>query len=381
MEENKDYNISLKAKLIERIKELECLYEIAQLTLEKSNSPIQDIFIEVLPIAIKAWQYPEITEVSITFDEKKYASTNFDKGLYFQRSEIVINNQKRGCLEVCYTQDKSNAVEGPFLAEERALINIIAKELSDSVERYESKEEKKILEQKLRHSDRLATVGELTAGIAHELNEPLGSILGFAQLIEEENINNQYLQKDIKKIINAAVHAREVIRKLMLYSRNNEKDTTFVNLNTIISDGFYLLENRCKKENITILKVLDDNLPELKANAVQINQVIVNLMVNAIQAMPNGGNLLLQTNFDKKNIYLVVQDNGGGIPENYMKKIFDPFFTTKEIGSSTGLGLSVVHGIVNSLKGKISVESNLGIGSRFELIFPIKKDDDGDNKK
>lgn len=373
MESNKDYNHHLEAKLKERIKELECLYEFAQLNIERTNCPIQDVFEDVLPITIKAWQFPEITEARIVYDSKIYASEGFDRGISFQRSDIIINKQNRGYLEVCYTKEKPNSVEGPFLAEERSLLNALAKDLSTSIERYESKEERKILEQKLRHSDRLATLGELTAGIAHELNEPLGSILGFAQLIESDHADNELLQQDISKIIKASMHAREVIRKLMLFSKYDEKNTSLVNINSIISDGFYLLENRCKKENINIVKVLADHLPTIDANKVQINQVVVNLMVNAIHAMPNGGNLILQTNFDNKNLYLVVQDNGSGIPENYIKKIFDPFFTTKEISTSTGLGLSVVHGIVNSLNGKISVESNLGVGSRFELVFPLIK--------
>ncbi|NOR86044.1 MAG: hypothetical protein GQ527_00400, partial [Bacteroidales bacterium] len=294
-----EYHHHLEAKLKERIKELECLYEIAQISIERKNCPIQDVFKDVLPITTKAWQFPEITEACIIYNGKTYASTNFHQGISFQKADIIINKQIRGTLEVCYTEEKPESIEGPFLAEERALLNTLAKELSSSIERYESEEEKKILKQKLRHSDRLATVGELTAGIAHELNEPLGSILGFAQLIESENQDNELILQDISKIIKASMHAREVIRKLMLFSKYDEKNTSLVNINDIISDGFYLLENRCKKENINIVKVLADGLPSIEANKVQINQVVVNLMVNAIHAMPNGGHLILQTNFDK----------------------------------------------------------------------------------
>lgn len=364
--------INLEFRLHERIKELECLYGLAQMNIEKANSSIHEILQEALSIIVKAWQFPEITEVKIKYDEHIFSTPLFHTGVSFQRADFYINQQNRGFIEICYTKPKPDSHEGPFLLEERALINTVAQELSESIERYESKEEKKILEQKLRHSDRLATLGELTAGIAHELNEPLGSILGFAQLIEEENQDNEQLQNDVGKIIKASIHAREVIRKLMLFSKYDEKNITTININEIIRDGLYLLENRCKKENINIMKVLANGLPTLEANSVQMNQIVVNLIVNAVHAMPNGGNLLLQTNFDANNIYLVVQDNGVGIPENYIQKIFDPFFTTKEIGTSTGLGLSVVHGIVTSLKGKISVESHLGIGTRFELVFPIQ---------
>lgn len=371
---SKDYYTSLEHSLKERIKELECLYEIAQLNIKKSNSPIHEIFDEVLNIIIKGWQFPEITEAKISFDNHLFATPNFSIGVDFQEAPIVLNSKKRGFIIVCYTEPKPSAHEGPFLKEERDLINTIAQELSSIIERFENKEEKKILEQKLRHSDRLATLGELTAGIAHELNEPLGSILGFAQLIEEDHKDNTILQSDISKIIKASLHSREVIRKMMIFSKYDEKNINIVNINSIIKDGLYLLENRCKKENIQITKTLAKGLPNLIANSVQMNQIVVNLIVNAIHAMPAGGDLLLQTRFDNTNVYLIVQDTGTGIPENYIQKIFDPFFTTKEIGTSTGLGLSVVHGIVSSLEGKISVESNLSIGTRFEITFPQNTD-------
>ena len=199
----------------------------------------------------------------------------------------------------------------------------------------------------------------------------MGSILGFAQLIEAEHPDNEQMQEDVSKIIAASMHAREVIRKLMMFSKYDEKEDDIMNINDTLKNGLYLLENRCKKENIKIIKVLNEELPDIHANETQIKQVIVNLMVNAIHAMPNGGQLLLQTNLDEQGIYLVIQDDGAGIAENYIDKIFDPFFTTKEVSTSTGLGLSVVHGIIESLHGKISVESHLGVGTRFEIFIPI----------
>ncbi|MCK5776784.1 MAG: hypothetical protein KAH25_11435, partial [Bacteroidales bacterium] len=128
----------------------------------------------------------------------------------------------------------------------------------------------------------------------------------------------------------------------------------------------------CDKAGILVVKQLKENFPSIKANSIQLSQLIVNLMVNAMHAMPNGGELILQTNYDDDYLYLVIEDNGTGIPEAYLSKIFDPFFSTKDAGTGTGLGLSVVHGIVDSMKGKIAVLSKLGEGSRFELSFPRK---------
>lgn len=367
----KDRQYQLEFKLQERIKELECLYEIAQLSIKKANRPLTERLEEAIPIIKKAWQFPEITEVSIEFDKNNYESQSFTKGISFQETPLMVNDIKRGSLKVAYIEEKPEEQEGPFLTEERSLINTLAQEISSNIERFENKEEKKLLELKLRHSDRLATLGELIAGIAHELNEPLGSILGFAQLIESENTNSPQLLEDVAKIIKASLHSREVIRKLMLFSKYDEHEIGIMNVNETIANGLYLLETRCKKEDIKIVKLMAEDLPDIQANETQIKQVIVNLMVNAIHAMPTGGQLLLQTTHDKAGIYLIVQDNGTGIAENHLQKVFDPFFTTKEVSTSTGLGLSVVHGIVKSLNGRINVESHLGVGSRFELFFPF----------
>ena len=362
----------LASRLKERIKELECLYEISKLQISTTNSTLNHVFEKIMLITAKAWQFPEITEVRIVFDKEIFQTKGFEKGISFQRSDIVVGDIGRGYIEVCYINKKPKAQEGPFLTEERSLLDTLANELSTVIERYETKKEKKLLERKLNHSDRLATLGELTAGIAHELNEPLGSILGFAELIELDHKEDKQLQKDISKIIKASKHAREVIRKLMIFSKFDEQPLDYVNFNQIISDGFYLLETRCDKAGILVIKQLKENFPSIKANSIQLSQLIVNLMVNAMHAMPNGGELILQTNYDDDYLYLVIEDNGTGIPEAYLSKIFDPFFSTKDAGTGTGLGLSVVHGIVDSMKGKIAVLSKLGEGSRFELSFPRK---------
>lgn len=367
---NKNIQHQLESKLQERIKELECLYAISQLSIKNSSSPIEDTLKECIPIIKKAWQFPNITEISIKYNKLYYQSNLFKQGISFQESPLLFNEIEIGYIKVAYTKLKSEEFEGPFLKEERALINKLALEISSIIERYENKKEKIILERKLRHSDRLATLGELIAGIAHELNEPLGSILGFAQLIESENDDNEQLLKDISNIITASLHSREIIRKLMMFSKFDEKEDGMMNINDTLKNGLYLLENRCKKENIKITKVLDDKMPEIRANETQIRQVIVNLIVNAIHAMPNGGQLILQTNADHKGCYLIIQDNGMGIAENHIHKIFDPFFTTKEVSTSTGLGLSVVHGIIDALGGQIMVESHLRVGTRFEIFIP-----------
>lgn len=365
------YNIvDIETALKERVKELECLYEISHLAFEKQDKELEEILSDILILLPKAWQFPDITHARINLDDIDYKTINYKKGQHKLTSDIIINGQIRGLVEIVYAQKKALLHEYPFLKEERSLIDTIAKELSQIIHRNEQKKEKEILKSQLRHADRLATVGELAAGVAHELNEPLGSILGFAQLIKNDKNISEQTENDVDKIIKGSLHAREIIKKLMSFSRYEEKENIEISLNQIITDSLYILKSRSEKENINIVMLLEDELPSFFVNPVQINQVIINLCVNSFQAMPNGGELVIQTFSANENIYLVIQDTGVGISEQVVKRIFDPFFSTKEVG--TGLGLTLVNNIVSSYGGNIKTESNIGNGTRFEISFPIK---------
>jgi signal transduction histidine kinase len=221
------------------------------------------------------------------------------------------------------------------------------------------------------HADRLATIGQLAAGVAHELNEPLSNILGFSQLIKKCPGLPDQAQQDIEKTIIASLHAREIVKKLMLFARRMPPHKIQVNLNQLVEEGLYFLESRCTKEGIELVQALSPDLPEIIADPAQLTQVLVNLTVNAVQAMPQGGKLTVSTYVKEGYISLVVEDNGTGMSEEVKKNIFIPFFTTKDVHQGTGLGLPVVHGIVSSHGGSIKVESQLGSGSRFEVKLPL----------
>jgi len=219
----------------------------------------------------------------------------------------------------------------------------------------------------------LAKIGQLTAGVAHELNEPLGNILGFAQLSAKAQDLSDQVHRDLNNIIKSALHAREVIKKLMFFSRQTRPRETLVDLNRLIEDGLYLFESRCAKHGIAVAKSLCPDLPVLKADLSQLQQVFTNLIINSIQAMPEEGRLCIETAFDKDSVYLVVQDSGTGMTKETLKQIFLPFFTTKDVKQGTGLGLSVVHGIVKAHGGSIDVNSRVGQGAQFNIRFPLKR--------
>jgi len=358
--------------LRERVKELTCLYGIARLVAQRDIS-LENLLQSIVELLPPAWLYPEIATARIILDGNSYLAPNFRQGGHTQTADIVVSGKKRGVVEVIYVEEKPELDEGPFLKEERSLIDAVAREMSLIIERRQAEEEKARLQNQLMHADRLATIGQLAAGVAHELNEPLGNILGFAQLAAKcKELPPQTVQ-DIEKIVNASLHAREVVKKLLIFARQMPTKKVKVNLNQMVEEGLYFFESRCTKEGIELIRLLSPNLPEITADPAQLHQVLVNLVVNAIQAMPRGGKLTIETLSEEGHVSLIVEDTGPGMSEQVMKQIFLPFFTTKEVGEGTGLGLSVVHGIISSHGGLIKVESKMGSGSRFEIQLPIPK--------
>ncbi len=358
-----------EAALRERVKELTCLYGIAQLV-ERTSSSLGKMLGCIVNLLPPAWQYPEMTTARITLDGRAYSTPGFRQSGYVQSAGIVVRGQQRGVVEVAYVEERPEFAIGAFLKEEEKLIRAVAREVALIVERTESGEEKAKLEQQLIHADRLATIGELAAGVAHELNEPLGSILGFAQLAEKCPGLPVQARNDIRKIENASLYAREVIKKLMVFARQMPAKKTQANLNDIVEEAFIFLEGRCVNGGIEVVPELAASLPEIAADHAQLKQVLVNLVVNAIQAMSDGGTLTVSTREGDSSVTLVVQDTGSGMDETTVEKIFLPFFTTKDVNEGTGLGLAVVHGIVTAHGGTIDVTSQQGRGTRFEICLP-----------
>ena len=230
------------------------------------------------------------------------------------------------------------------------------------------------LEQQLQHADRLATVGQLAAGVAHELNGPLNNILGYAQLSSKQQDLPELVYQDLDHIIRFSLHSREIVKKVMLFSRQVPPGHENINLNKVIRESLYFTEPLCRQNKIEIVCNLRKNLPEMIGDFSQLRQVVVNLVVNAAQAMPeNGGKITLKTSIQSKDyITMVIKDTGTGMTQETLDHCFMPFFTTKDVDQGTGLGLSVVHGIIQSHNGTIKADSEMGKGSRFDIAFQIK---------
>ncbi len=347
--------------LRERVKELTCLYGIARIV-EQPGLAIADVLQGIVGLLPSAWQYPDVTAAAITFDGSRQANPGFRPDAQRQSASVVVRGESRGFVEVVYLDEKPDVHEGPFLAEERSLIDEVARQVGLWVERREGDEEKTRLQQQLRHADRLATIGQLAAGVAHELNEPLGGILGFAQLARKGPGLPAQTDADLEKIVNASLHAREIVRKLLIFARQMPAAKTKSDLNRVVTEGLYLVEARCATEGIRLERDLDPALAGIVADPGQLQQVLTNLVVNGIQAMSAGGRLTIRTRNRPGGVVLSVEDTGAGMDEETLREIFNPFFTMKEVGQGTGLGLSVVHGIVTAHGGDDPGRERAGTG-------------------
>lgn len=361
---------SIEAALLERVKELACLYAISQIAHREGS--LDAILQDVARTIRNAWQYPDIASARIVIDEKLRAHVGPEPARAVQTAPIFVHGRSRGSVAVGYCRHRPIRDEGPFLKEERCLLEAVAGQVSAILEHEEAESEKRALVEQLRHADRLATLGQLAAGMAHELNEPLGGILGFAQLARKSPALPSEVACDIDRIAAAALHAREVIRKLLLFARQTPPERSALDLNRLVEEGLQLLRPHCEQAAVEIDLALAPGVPRVVADGAQLRQVVANLVVNALQAMPNGGHVTIATFAKAGQAVLVVQDTGIGITEDVMDKLFLPFFTTKDVGVGTGLGLPVVHGIVTAHGGSIHVETKVGEGTRFEVRLPVE---------
>ncbi len=228
-------------------------------------------------------------------------------------------------------------------------------------------------QERLYLTDRLASVGEMVAGVAHELNNPLTSVIGFSQLIIDESIPDN-IRKDVKTIYSEAQRAASIVRNLLTFARKHAPVREPVPINRVIEDVLNLRAHEHGLSNIHVETRFDPELPAVMADYFQMQQVFLNIILNAESAMleaHNQGMLTITTKRSNGNIRVSFIDDGPGIPEDSLSRLFDPFFTTKEVGKGTGLGLSICYGIVSEHDGKIYAHNEPGKGASFAVELPV----------
>ena len=360
--------MTVEKDLKERIKELTCLYEVSSIIVNNDYNELDKTLYSIALSLRRALQYNEDTIVEIQAGQIHLISSALPKTSTNIKSNIKVFNEPQGFIKIHYPANKFS--ENDFLEEEIILLKTVVVNVGDLMERVSILENEAVVKRKMEHADRLSILGEITAGIAHELNTPLANILGFAELLKNKETSDTQTNKDLNKIINSAIFSREVVKKLMFFSCEMPQNMTEVDIVPVIEDAMNLLDPTFAKKEIRY----ELNLPKtqilLKADTIQLTQVIFNLILNAIYFSPKNGIIKLDLEQGKRKIVLKISDEGPGIKSENLGKIFQPFFTTKGVGDGSGLGLSVVHGIIKGHRGTIDYQPNEPTGATFIITFP-----------
>lgn len=234
------------------------------------------------------------------------------------------------------------------------------------------------LQKAMMRQEKLASIGRLSAGVAHEINNPLTTILTSAMLIQEDLEANDPLRQEMETISAEALRCRKIVTSLLDFARQKEPKKEHKDINAIVSETVALINKQAAFKSITLEKHLGDHLPVIEVDKDQIQQVLINLAINAIEATEPGGRVAFATRFIPKGriVEIAVSDTGSGIPPDILDKIIDPFFTTKETGS--GLGLAISHGILEQHGGSLDVMTQVGEGSCFVIRFPVLRSEEDD---
>ncbi|HCY83672.1 MAG TPA: PAS domain-containing sensor histidine kinase [Desulfobacteraceae bacterium] len=244
---------------------------------------------------------------------------------------------------------------------------------NDLKDKLKVEQELRMTQKQLAQSEKMASIGQLAAGVAHEINNPLTGVLFYASLLLERSDLADDAKEDLGYIVEDAERCRNIVKSLLVYSRSTDSNKNIVQINEVVEKSLKLIRDQKKFQNIRIKRYLADDMMMINADTNKLNQVLINLVMNAADAIEGEGTISLYTHRDKtiKKVFLEVKDTGKGIPHQNLSRIFDPFFTTKEVGKSTGLGLSIVYGIIEEHGGKISVKKTGTKGTTFIIEFPM----------
>lgn len=237
----------------------------------------------------------------------------------------------------------------------------------------ERTEELGAMQARVAQSERLASVGMLAAGVAHEINNPLGAILSLTQLTLEDVPKEDPNRENLEEVVRQSERCRGIVRGLLDFSRQSEVRNDLVDFNRLIEETLRMISRQSMFFNVTIVKQLEPQLPPVLASRSQFQQVFMNIIMNAVQAMEERGTLTISTRHlpPHQLVEVLISDTGKGIPPDQIDRVFDPFFTTKESGRGTGLGLSISYGIVTAHRGTLRVRSEPGLGATFSIAIPV----------
>jgi two-component system NtrC family sensor kinase len=245
------------------------------------------------------------------------------------------------------------------------------------------KQLREFTQSKIMESERLVLIGQLAANVAHELNNPLQGIVTYSHLLLEKMPHENSTTASLQKIVTQANRCRDIIRGLLDFSRQRKPDKTICDINSVMEECVALVENQALFHNIQITKQFEEDLPKVFVDPSQMQQVFMNMIINAAEAIEKNGQLNLGTRYDpvEELFEVEITDTGHGIPEENVEKLFDPFFTTKEVGHGTGLGLAISYGIIKEHNGSISIKTEVDKGTTFLIRLPIRALEEGTDER
>jgi PAS domain S-box-containing protein len=360
------YNEALEEKVVERTKEIEQAKVYIESLLENANDVIYTLDVDLrftyLNSKVEAWGYrkedligkPYLSLLSKRF-RSRYLQETLDMGTKqdYEAEIVSRHGELRSVLvSVAPLLNDAGVQEG---------VLGIARDIT----------ERKQLEQQVQNSERLAAVGQLAAGVAHEINNPLGGILNCLYNIRKGTLTPERSQEYLHFMEDGLQRVQRIVRQLLDFSQQRELELTMTDLHPILDRVGVLTEHVFVEQHAVLKKTYDEALPLILVDAPMIEQVIMNLVLNAVQSLQQGGYVSLETRKHEESCEIIVEDNGCGIALHVRPHIFDPFFTTKGTGEGTGLGLSVSLGIVQRHGGEMVVESEEGKGTRFTVRLPL----------
>lgn len=370
--------------LRERIKELRCLYTIGEMT-RKKDTTIDELLERIVRIMPKAFQYPSATVVQIVLEDLKYETPDFRETEWLLKKPIVVDGKPEGWVEVCYVKREPPIDGSPFLEEEDLVVRSVAYRVASFVERMRAEErvrtyniqlEKEVEErtrelreaqEELVRKEKLAVMGQLAGSVGHELRNPL-SVIGNSAYFLKMKLDpaDKIIRKHLGIIEENVLKTNNIISGLLGFSKTGAPLLAKTDIN---KDIVMVLSGLEIPETITAETILDETLPTVSVDVDQMQRAILNLILNAIQSMPEGGTLKIQTAQEKGGIQISIQDTGRGIPKENLDRIFEPLFTTKQKG--IGLGLVIVKNIIEGHGGSIHVQSEVGKGTIFTISLPV----------
>ncbi len=360
------YNEALEEKVVERTREMEQAKLYIESLLENANDVIYTLDIDLcftyVNGKVEAWGYQKedlLGKPYLSLLSKRF------RGRYLQDT-LEIGTKQVYEVEIVSRNGELRSVlvsVAPLLNDAGVHTGVlgIARDIT----------ERKQLERQVQNSERLASIGQLAAGVAHEINNPLGGILNCLYNIQKGTLTPERSQEYLHFMEDGLRRVQRIVRQLLDFSQQREPELSLADLHSILDRVVVLTEHVFSGKHATLKKVYDAKLPAVMIDALMIEQVLMNLVLNAVQALQEGGQVTLETRINEEGCEIHVADTGCGISPDVRPRIFDPFFTTKGTGEGTGLGLSVSLGIVHRHGGEMLVESEEGKGTRFIVRLPL----------